>query len=325
MIAYAANRGRPFRLLEYEIPRGAAKSMELPIARLPTGAWEAMPVTVIHGHEPGPTVWLSGAVHGDELNGVITIRRLIKILDPAKLKGTVLAVPIVNVFGITLGSRYLPDRRDLNRSFPGSATGSLAARLANFFFTKIAKRCDLGLDFHTASNGRFNLPQIRCDLNNANTRIYAQTFGAPIILHSELRDGSLRAASRKEAIDVLLFEGGEAGRLDETAIDVAVEGTLRVLHALEMWHYPFHGRSAPQPAMSRKSLWVRAPRSGFSMIQVTPGQRVRSGDLMAKIDDGSSPRFAQVRSRMDGIVISVLRTALVHRGDALIHVAETEG
>ena len=320
--ASAASTGRPFRIVGESIPRGEALSMELPVARLPTGTWASMPLRVIHGLRPGPTLWLSAAIHGDELNGVMIVRGLMDRLKPSELIGTVLAVPIVNIFGVTIGSRYMPDRRDLNRSFPGSSKGSLAARLANLFFTAIASRCDLGLDFHTASNGRSNLPQIRCDLDNPTNKQYAEAFAPPVVIHAAIRDGSLRAAARKKGIGVLIYEAGEADRLDPAAIEVGISGSLRVLHTLGMLDRVTTRPPSDPPLFSRKTSWVRAPRSGFCVMKVAPGQFVKQGDHVASVDDGVTQRGSRVTARMDGVVIGVLRTAIVHRGDALLHVAE---
>ncbi|MBT8494791.1 MAG: succinylglutamate desuccinylase/aspartoacylase family protein, partial [Deltaproteobacteria bacterium] len=227
----------------------------MPVARLPSGSWIEMPVVVLHGSEPGPTAWLSGAIHGDELNGIEIVRRLLKQIDPKTLCGTVLGVPIVNVYGVTSGSRYLPDRRDLNRSFPGSMKGSMASRVAHLFFDRVASRCDVGLDFHTGSNGRSNLPHLRCDTDNKKTRRLANHFGPPLVIQAGLRDGSLRAAASERGIQVLLYEAGEAHRFDEAAIQLGVDGTLRVLSALKMIP-PSATTSGQRPMIAKKSSWM---------------------------------------------------------------------
>ena len=281
-----------------------------------------MPVVVIHGHQRGPTIWLSAAIHGDELNGVAIVRKLIGALDPTRLAGTVLAVPVVNVFATNTGSRYLPDRRDLNRSFPGSPRGSLAARLAHVFHTRVVSRCRLGIDFHTGSNGRANLPQIRCVLDDTRTRQYASAFAPPLILDSPARGGSLRAAAAKDKIRVLLFEGGEAGRLDPGVIEAGATGTLRLIHHLKMMPGRAPARVRSEVHVARRSHWLRASRTGLCFLAVELGQMVFAGDLIATIADATGRREKAIVSRVDGIVIGVLRTALVHRGDALVHLAE---
>lgn len=282
-----------------------------------------MPVVVVHGSDDGPTVWVSGAIHGDELNGVEIVRRLLAHIHPRRLAGTILAVPIVNVFGVTSSSRYMPDRRDLNRSFPGSPRGSLAARLAHLFFENVAIRGELGLDFHTGSSGRSNLPQVRCDLNDPETRRLAETFAPELILHAGSRDGSLRAAAGKRKIRVLLYEGGEALRFDETAIQRGVDGALRVFHSMGMIREE-PPASQGAPSVSRASKWMRAGRSGFCHEHVMLGETVAKGQTVATISDSIGKEELRVRSRVGGIVIGLLRTALVHRGDAVVHVAEVE-
>ncbi len=210
-------RRASFRIGELEVAPGRSATGELPIARQVTGTRISLPLQVVHGRSDGSTVWLSAAVHGDEINGVEIIRRVMRQLDARTMAGTVIAVPIVNVHGFLNGDRYLPDRRDLNRSFPGSPTGSLAARIANLFMTEIVSRCDVGIDLHTGSDHRTNLPQIRADLDDPETRALAEAFGAPLMLHSRIRDGSLRGAATERGATVLLFEGGEALRFDDDA------------------------------------------------------------------------------------------------------------
>lgn len=192
---------------------GSRVTIDLPMARLYTHNEITLPVHVVHGRRAGPVFFVCAAVHGDEINGVEIIRRLLKIKALNHLKGTLLAIPIVNPFGFIQRSRYLPDRRDLNRSFPGSSKGSLAGRLAHLFMTEIAERCDFGIDLHTGSNFRTNLPQIRACLNDSQTRELASAFGAPVIVPSVLRDGSLRGAISELGKPVLVYEGGEASSL----------------------------------------------------------------------------------------------------------------
>lgn len=320
-------RRQPFVLADATIRAGTAKTIELSVARLPSGTSMTMPAIVIHGARPGPSIWLSGALHGDELNGVAIVRRLVRTLDAKNLAGTVIAVPIVNVFGVTTGSRYLPDRRDLNRSFPGSPRGSLAGRLAHLFFDKIATRCDVGLDFHTGSAGRCNLPQLRCDLDDEETLRHATAFATPVILDAKLRDGSLRAAARSRGIRVLLYEAGEAMRFDRPAIDVGVAGSLRVMDALGMIDGQGMIDPAPggvvTPVLARSSTWARAGRSGFCLDEVELGQRVEPGQRVATIIDSVGKAEHSVSTKRGGLVIGLLRTALVHRGDAVVHVAQT--
>lgn len=224
----------PFELGGVQVPAGRRRELSLPVSRLVTGAELSLPVHVLHGRTDGPTVWVSAAIHGDEVAGIEIIRRVLARVHPGRLRGTLLAVPIVNVLGVMAGDRYLPDRRDLNRSFPGSARGSLAARIAHLMMTEVIGRCSVGVDLHTGADRRSNLPQIRCDLEDPQTRALAESFGAPVLFHARLRDGSLRAAARETGARVLLYEAGEAWRFDEYAIAPGVDGVLRVLSALGM-------------------------------------------------------------------------------------------
>jgi uncharacterized protein len=225
---------RPVTVAGTTVAPGRRQLVEVLVARLPTATRLNLPIMVLNGQRSGPKLWLSAVVHGDELNGLEIIRRVLELVRPRRLAGTLLAVPVVNVFGMVTETRYLPDRRDLNRSFPGSPNGSLAAQLAHLFMTNVAAACDMGIDLHTGSDHRFNLPQIRGDLEDPTTLRLAQAFGAPVSVHSPLRDGSLREACRRRGIPVVVYEGGEADRFNETAIRSGVDGVLRVLADLGM-------------------------------------------------------------------------------------------
>ncbi len=237
--------------------------------------------------------------------------------------GTVIAVPIVNVHGFLNGDRYLPDRRDLNRSFPGSASGSLAARVANLFMTEVVSRCDVGIDLHTGSDHRINLPQIRADLDDAETRRLAEAFGAPLMLHARVRDGSLRGAATDLGKTVLLYEGGEAWRFDRDSIEAGVTGVRNVLSELGMVAEPTDRCIVP-PRLSRKSTWVRARRSGIVGLDTGLGDTVVKGQQIAVIHDAVGRRLARVNAPSDGVIIGHVQHPLVNQGDALIHIAELE-
>jgi len=309
-----------FIIRNAEVRAGKREQLELPVARLVTGNWLHLPVSVINGKTPGPTLFLSAAIHGDELNGVEIISRILRELDPKILRGVVLAVPVVSMFGFLNQSRYMPDRRDLNRSFPGSANGSLTARLANLFMKEVVGRSDYGIDLHTGSNERSNLPQIRADLDDETTLQLAEAFGAPIMIHSRTRDGSLRAAAVKQGIPVLLYEGGEANRFDDKAITSGVSGIVNVMRTLGM----LDGEpKATEVIRSDKSRWARASRSGIFHCACDLGQRVEKGQSLGTIGDIFGETQATVRSGDNGLVIGKLNNPLVNRGDALVHVALT--
>jgi len=262
----------PFTIGGTEVRAGRRAHVELPVSRLITGAQMSMPVTVFHGSSDGPTMWISAAIHGDELNGVEIVNQVLGDLDAKTISGTLLAVPVVNVHGFITGDRYLPDGRDLNRSFPGSAKGSLAARLANLFMTEIVNHCEVGIDLHTATDNRTNLPQIRADLDDPETKRLAEVFGAPLMMHSKDRSGSLRQSGTKAGSKVLLFEGGEALRFNNDVIAVGVAGVRSVLRHLGMADWD--GPNAGPVLESRSSRWVRASRSGVVRLQVEIGDEV---------------------------------------------------
>jgi predicted deacylase len=311
----------PFRIGELLVAPGRTATGELPISRLVTGTQISLPIQVVHGRKPGRTVWISAAVHGDEIAGVEIIRRVTRSLNARTMSGTLIAVPIVNVHGFLNGDRYLPDRRDLNRSFPGSPNGSLAARIANLFMTEIVKRCDVGIDLHTGSDHRTNLPHVRGDLDDPETRKLAEAFGAPIMLHARVRDGSLRAAATESGATMLLFEGGEAWRFDAPAIEVGARGVRRVLAELAMID-PDDTAEFARPVESRRSTWVRARRSGLALLQTELGATVQQGELLGVIHDSVGKRLSRITAPRHGMVIGHIQHPLVNQGDAVVHLAD---
>jgi hypothetical protein len=314
-----------FAIGTVRIRTGTRREVSLPITRLVTGAEVSLPVHVLHGRDDGPTVWLDAAIHGDEVVGIEVIRRVLEQLSPKEIRGTLIAVPIVNVIGVMVGDRYLPDRRDLNRSFPGSARGSLAGRIAHLMMTEIVAKCDVGIDLHTASDRRSNLPQIRCDLEDPRTRELAEAFGAPVIYHARLRDGSLRSAARERGARVLLYEAGEAWRFDEWAITAGVDGVLRVLHSLGMIDNPPLASQPPRPSeICWRSGWVRARRTGILSMAVSLGQHVTVGERLGELHNSFGRRLAIVKADRDGIVIGRAEAPLVNSGDAIVHIASTD-
>jgi predicted deacylase len=264
-------------------------------------------------------VWINAATHGDEVVGVEVIRRVLASLSPKTMRGTLIAVPVVNVLGVMTGERYLPDRRDLNRSFPGSARGSLASRIAHLMMTEVVAKCEVGIDLHTGSDRRSNLPQIRADLDDPRTRELAAAFGAPVMLHARLRDGSLRHAARERGATVLLYEGGENWRFDEWAIDAAVDGVRRVLGVLGMVDAP---EEPPGPVVEcRASGWVRARHTGFLHLDVRLGQQVEVGERLGSVSDSFGKTLRLVRADRTGVVIGRSEAPVVNGGDAVVHIA----
>ncbi len=315
-------RRQPFVIADNSVRAGKRAKFELPIARLMSGTPVTLPILVLHGAHDGPVAWLSAAVHGDELCGVEIIRQVLEPLDPRAMCGTVIAAPVVNVHGFNTGDRYLPDRRDLNRSFPGSARGSLAARIAHLLMTEVVSRCQVGIDLHTGSDHRTNLPQIRADLDDPYTLELAHTFAAPVSVQSRTRDGSLRQAATEAGATVLLYEGGEALRFDPAAITMGRDGTRRILAALGI--IPTVDHAPAQTTISRRSRWLRAPRSGILHLEADLGARVNQGETIATIVDPFGKRVGRLTAKNDGLIIGHTQHPLVNQGDAVAHVAEID-
>jgi len=315
------SRATPFEIGSTQVLPGTRTTIALPMARLYTHDQLSLPVHVIHGRSSGPAMFVCAAVHGDEINGVEIIRRLLNVRALDKLKGTLLAVPVVNPFGFIQRARYLPDRRDLNRSFPGTPKGSQAGRLAHLFMTEIAARCDFGVDLHTGSNFRSNLPQIRACLHDPQTLELASVFGAPIVVPSELRDGSLREAVASIGKPVLVYEGGEALYFNETAIRAGLRGILNLMRHTGI--LPAGRRvKRREPIITDKTSWVRASMSGTFSRKAQMGSLVKKGSLLGTLSDPLGDDCEDVFAPFTGVIIGQLNLPLAHEGDALIHLAK---
>jgi predicted deacylase len=308
---------------EITVKPGRKRRIDLPFARVATGSEESLPIAVINGRSAGPHVWLSGAVHGDELNGVEIVRRVIGELDAKSLRGAVIAVPIVNPLGFMMESRYLPDRRDLNRSFPGSKRGSTASRLAHLFMDEVVSKCSVGIDLHTATNHRTNIPQIRADLDDPATLKLAKAFGAPFSIHARLRAGSLRKAAVAMGARVLVYEAGEAHRFNEDAIEMGFNGVMRTLRSMGMIEARL--RRAQPTRLIRRTRWLRARRGGLVDVRVALGQYVEKGEPVAAISDAFGRRPTLSKANETGWVIARTLQPVVNSGDALMHIAAETG
>ncbi|MEM8817272.1 MAG: succinylglutamate desuccinylase/aspartoacylase family protein [Pseudomonadota bacterium] len=299
---------------------GERVNVNLPVADLYTSTSLNMPVQVICGKKAGPTMFVSAAVHGDELNGVEVIRRLLKLKTLRSIRGTLLAVPIVNVHGFLDQSRYLPDRRDLNRCFPGSSKGSIAARLANLFIKEIVSKANYGIDLHTGAINRSNFPQIRANLDDPETFDMAKLFGAPVVINSNIRDGSLRECASERGMPMLIYEAGEALRFDETCIRGGVRGILNVMRGIGM--LPKSKKSkAVEPVVARSTQWVRAVASGIVTGKAKLGSTVSEGQTLATITDPLGGEEDHIVAPFNGIVIGRSNLPLAHEGDALFNLS----
>ncbi|MCR9388160.1 succinylglutamate desuccinylase/aspartoacylase family protein [Vibrio metoecus] len=314
-----AKKHSAFSFLGETISPSSRRVIELEAAKLYTDSPLSIPIEVLHGASPGPVLMINAAIHGDELNGVEIIRQLLNTLDEKKLKGTLIAVPIVNVFGFIHKSRYLPDRRDLNRCFPGSEKGSLASRMAHTFFSQVAERCDYILDLHTGAIHRTNLPQIRADLSNSETLRIAQAFATPVIIDSPLRDGSLRSEAEKQQIPVLTYEAGEALRFDPIAINAGIIGIKRVMQAIGMLRAS--RKKTPASIIAKSTSWLRAEADGILRTLVSLGDKVEKGQILAYINSPLGKLEVEIRANKGGIVIGQQTLPLVNEGDAVFHLA----
>ncbi|MWJ27053.1 succinylglutamate desuccinylase [Halomonas sp. ZH2S] len=311
-----------FELAGEKVNPGQRLQIDVPVARLYTHTPLHIPVEVVHGRKEGPVLLVCGGIHGDEINGVEIVRRVLRSKAINNLKGTLIAVPVVNVFGFLQQTRYLPDRRDLNRCFPGSESGSLGGRIATLFREQIVDQATHVIDLHTGAIHRTNLPQIRAQLRpGSETERMADAFGAPVVLNAELREGSLRHYAQNRGIPVLTYEAGEALRFDEWAISPGVRGVLRVMRRLGMLTGEQRRRPPPAAELANGSSWARAPIDGILRPQVRLGARVAKGEVLGKIADPFGNDESAVRAIADGIVIGMSRLPLANEGEALFHIA----
>jgi uncharacterized protein len=312
--------GGPITVAGVTVEPGERRDLSPPASESYTGDRTTLPMAVLNGVEDGPRVFVTAAVHGDELNGIATCRRLLDHLDPEGLRGVLIVVPIVNVLGVQTNSRYLPDRRDLNRSFPGSHSGSMAARIARLLTDEVIQGSDLGIDLHTAANHRTNVPQVRLDTSDPAALDAAVAFGAPFVLDAKLRPGSLRSSAGDLGVPVLTYEGGGPSRFDADAVDVAERGILRVLHRIGMVD------GAPEPAHAapmvlHASRWLRAERGGILALHVAVGDHVQVGQPLWTTVSPLGAEQASKDAVEEGHVIGATTLPLVQPGQAVLHIA----
>ncbi|MEZ4219217.1 MAG: succinylglutamate desuccinylase/aspartoacylase family protein [Myxococcota bacterium] len=300
---------------------GQRANVRIPVARRMTSGEVEIPACVVRGKRDGPVLFVCAALHGDEINGTAIVRELLRMPQLAGLAGTLIAVPVVNVYGFVSHNRYLPDRRDLNRSFPGSATGSLASRLAHAFVSEVVEKSTHGVDLHTGALHRANLPQVRAMLDSKEVVAMARAFGTPVVLDSPLRDGSLREAAHERGIPMVVYEGGEALRFDELAIRAGLRGVVAVMRELGMLRASRRASAPRKPYVARGSQWVRAPETGVLVTRVRLGARVEKGAVLGAISDPLGEDETLVRSPIDGVLIGRTNLPLANEGDALFHVA----
>lgn len=317
-------KNKVFQFNGSEIKPGEKVTLDLTIGQLYTHSPIGMTVHVLNGKYEGPVIFVSAAIHGDELNGIEIIRRLMRSSSLKKLRGTLIAIPIVNVLGVMQSSRYLPDRRDLNRCFPGSKKGSLASRMAHMFMDTVVSYCNYGIDLHTAAIHRNNLSQIRANIDSDEMQDLAMAFDVPVIINSSLNAGTLRTAAAKKKIPVITYETGEALRFDETGIRGGVNGVLNVLRHLDMLPKLKKKKSNPDAVIAVQNRWVRAPESGIFKTTLKLGTHVSKGQILGTISSPYEEKDTNIKSPHSGLIIGKTNLPLVHGGDAVLHIARVE-
>lgn len=302
-----------------EVPLGRSVNIEVNIARLPSRTPIDIMVTASRAKKPGPTLLLLGGLHGDEINGVEIVRRIIESEKHIPERGTVVCIPILNIYGFIHFSRNVPDGKDVNRSFPGNKNGSLAARLASYLMTDIIPRIDYGIDFHTGGADRNNYPQVRCMLDDPENRELARAFYAPFTLHAKYRPKSLRQSAAKLGKRIIVYEGGESSRFNEQAIEHGIQGTLRLMKHLDMI-----SAELPEPGYENHefmhSSWIRARSSGIFQSLAASGTWVKRNEVVGYITDPFGEYRIQLRSPAAGYIISMNNNPILHQGDAVMHI-----
>lgn len=301
-----------------EILPGEEKKINVSIARLPSRSSLDINIIVSRSKEEGPVLLLMGAMHGDEINGTEVVRRMIGEKLNRPLRGTTICIPIINIYGFISSSRYVPDGKDVNRSFPGNRKGSLASRVAYYLSRDVIPQIDYGVDFHTGGAARINYPQIRCLLSEDENASLADAFHAPFTLDARYRPGSLRQWAAKHGKRILVYEGGESSRFDEHAIEEGVKGTLRLMKHLNM----IDNAEAPSEhtRVIRHSSWISAAYSGIFLRSIEVGEKVSRNQQVGSLNDPYGDFRLPIKSPSSGYVIALNQNPIVHQGDALMHV-----
>jgi predicted deacylase len=323
-VTSAGDQAKTIELLGARIEPGTSTRLSWSATELFEGVTVSTPVLVVNGTHPGPTLCLTAAIHGDELNGIEMVRRVMHQLSPNKISGTIIGIPIVNVQGFRRGSRYLPDRRDLNRYFPGNPNGSSAARIAHSFFTNVISHCDALVDLHSGSFERVNLPQIRADLRNPDVVTLTEGLGSMVILHNTPTVGTLRYAATRAGIPCVTVEAGGPSQLELSEVKLGVKGIETLINSLGMVKKRRYW-GQPEPVYYRSS-WVRADNGGILLADVSLGSTVSKGDLLGSITDPMSNVRIELRSPYAGRIIGMARNQVVMPGFAAFHIGiRTEG
>lgn len=311
----------PLTIAGHSIKAGETVRLRLQMPPLYTDTSMHIPIEVRRGKRAVPVMFVSAAIHADELNGIEIINRLHKSRSIKNLKGTLITVPMVNVYGVLNQSLYLPDRRDLNRCFPGSRKRSLGGRIAHLFVEEIIKKCDVGIDLHTGAIHRSNLPQIRANCDDIETLDMAKAFSMPVILNADLRDGSMRETANELGNKILLYEAGEALRYDEFSIRVGVKGIINVMREIGLLNKVKRKEHPIAPYIARQSGWVRANESGLINHHAQLGDHVSKGEVLGTIANPYGDVLDKILSPAEGVVIGKQNIPLTQEGEAVYHIA----
>lgn len=309
-------------ILGQEILPGKSVQLNLDVAHLHTRTPILVPVIVERAKIDGPTVLLMAGLHGDEINGVEIIRRFLRKKLHKPLIGTIICMPVFNIFGFLNVQRELPDGRDLNRSFPGSPKGSLASQFAFHFMKEIAPHCDYIIDFHTGASQRNNFPQIRCVFKDEESVELAKVFNPPFILHSNLIPKTLRESMVKRKKKILLFEGGKSNSIEEQVVEEGLNGVKRIIAYLGMRNYKYDITKDREPIFLEESKWMRAPSSGMFQALMKNGSAVMKGDVIGIVTDPYGNYEKKIKASQDGYIICSNESPVVYKGDAIINIAK---
>ncbi|TXI88047.1 MAG: succinylglutamate desuccinylase/aspartoacylase family protein [Crocinitomicaceae bacterium] len=307
-------------ILGHEILPGKGAELNLDVAKLHTSTPIQVPVIVNRAKEDGPVLLLMAGMHGDEINGMEIIRRVIRKGWNKPNAGTIICIPVFNIFGFLNVSRELPDGRDLNRSFPGSNSGSLASQFAYHFMKEIAPVVDYVIDFHTGASQRNNFAQIRCVFSDEQSLQLAHVFNPPFIIHSSYISKSIRESMNKRGKKILLFEGGKTNSIEEKVVNEGLDGIKRMLEHLQMRNFKFDNSLNREPIFIKNSKWIRASHAGMFCLMVENGTKVLPGTILGIITDPFGKIERKVKSNVEGFVYCVNETPVVNKGDALFHI-----
>lgn len=299
---------------------GEKKRIRLEVGESYTGLSVKLPLLVWRGEEPGPVVFISSAIHGDEINGTGTIRELINHPGFTLKKGALILLPVVNIIGFERHSRYMPDRRDLNRSFPGSLKGSITSRLAHLVYTEIINRCDYGIDLHTAAVRRTNFPNVRADMSDPGCQKLAMAFGCEIIVDQDGPEGSFRKCATQSGCPTIILEAGEVWKVESTYLETALRGITNCLSMLGMTDQ--QPETGPEPTVIQTTQWVRASSGGFLQFHVSPGEFVTKDQLLASNAGLLGLEQEGIYSPYNGIIIGMSTMPAVSPGDPVVHIAK---